>query len=403
MPCLMQVTCNKIATWATRTYNLQQLRQNASEVFMETQMQEEVSETSQSSVEVETSPEGNLTMAEFADSLLKKRTTPEEEPEGAEGEEEAAEETAEESDPEATEVMEDDAEESAEPPPDTSDVLSNKFKVDLDSLTEEESTALAKQLNASAVKRFGKLTAQKKALAAENQALQEQAQQAQQAPQPASPPAFLSENALSGASNDQQLLQEVENLNSLIEWAEEGMENEAQYDDDGNEYVVKDADKTYSKADLKRIRNNARKIIRKDAPARQAWIKERTSSDEQAIQTFEFLGEPESEDYRMFMQVKNSPLYKPLVDHLPNSNFAVGLMVKGLRSVQAEQAAAGKPKKTKKPTAPAATTEAAPARATGPKGETKARKSLEAAQARFQKSGNMADYTDYLKLKRKVA
>ena len=370
---------------------------------METEVQEVVSEASENSVEVETqSPEGNLTMAEFADSLLKKRTTPEEESEGAEGEEEAAEDTAEESDPEATEVMEQEAD-SAEPPPETSDVLSNKFNVDLDSLSEEESTALAKQLNASAVKRFGKLTAQKKALAAENQALQEQAQQAQQAPQPASSPAFLSENALSGATNDQQLLQEVENLNSLIEWAEEGMENEAQYDDDGNEYVVKDADKTYSKADLKRIRNNARKIIRKDAPARQAWIKERTSSDEQAIQTFEFLGEPESEDYAMFMQVKNSALYKPLVDHLPNSNFALGLMVKGLRSVQAEQAAAGKPKKTKKPTAPAATTEAAPARATGPKGETKARKSLEAAYARFQKSGNMADYTDYLKLKRKVA
>ena len=369
---------------------------------METEVQEVVSESSQNSVEVETqSPEGNLTMAEFADSLLKKRATPEEESEGAEGEEEAAEEAAEESDPEATEVMEQEAE-SAEPPPNTSDVLS-KFNVDLDSLSEEESTALAKQLNASAVKRFGKLTAQKKALAAENQALQEQAQQAQQAPQPASSPAFLSENALSGATNDQQLLQEVENLNSLIEWAEEGMENEAQYDDDGNEYVVKDADKTYSKADLKRIRNNARKIIRKDAPARQAWIKERTSSDEQAIQTFEFLGEPESEDYAMFMQVKNSALYKPLVDHLPNSNFALGLMVKGLRSVQAEQAAAGKPKKTKKPNAPAATTEAAPAKASGPKGETKARKSLEAAYARFQKSGNMADYTDYLKLKRKVA
>ena len=370
---------------------------------METEIQEEISDASQSSVEVESSPEGNLTMAEFADSLLKKRTQPEEEPEGAEGEEETAEEAADESEPEATEVMEQDAEESAEPPPDTSDVLSNKFNVDLDSLSEEESTALAKQLNASAVKRFGKLTAQKKALAAENQALQEQAQQAQQAPQPASAPAFLSENALSGATNDQQLLQEVENLNSLIEWAEEGMENEAQYDDDGNEYVVKDADKTYSKADLKRIRNNARKIIRKDAPARQAWIKERTSSDQQAIQTFEFLGEPESEDYAMFLQVKNSPLYKPLVDHLPNSNFALGLMVKGLRAVQAEQAAAGKPKKTKKPTAPAAITEAAPARASGPKGETKARKSLAVAHARFQKSGAMADYTDYLKLKRKVA
>ena len=155
---------------------------------METEVQEVVSESSQNSVEVETSPEGNLTMAEFADSLLKKRTQPEGELEGAEGVEETAEQSAEESDPDATEVMEQDAEDSAEPPPETSDVLSNKFNVDLDSLSEEESTALAKQLNASAVKRFGKLTAQKKALAAENQALQEQAQQAQQAP-PASAPA----------------------------------------------------------------------------------------------------------------------------------------------------------------------------------------------------------------------
>jgi hypothetical protein len=368
---------------------------------METAIQEEVSEPStKSSVSDEEtqSPEGNLTMAEFADSLLKKRTQSEKEPEGTDGEEESAEQAVDETDPEA-EVMEQDAEDSAEPPPETIDVLS-KYDIDLDSLSEEESTALAKQLSASAIQRFGKLTAQKDELKAQNQALQ---QQAQQAPQPASAPAFLSENALSGATNDQQLLTEVENLNSLIEWAEEGMENEAEYDDDGNEYVVKDADKTYSKSDLKRIRNNARKIIRKDAPARQAWIKERTSSDQQAIQTFEFLGEPSSEDYAMFMQVKNSPLYKPLVDHLPNSNFAVGLMVKGLRAVQAEQAAAGKPKKTKKPTAPAAITEAAPARATGPKGETKARKSLEAAHARFQKSGNMADYTDYLKLKRQVA
>ena len=226
----MQVTCNKIATWATRSYNLQHLRHNVSVVFMETAIQEEVSEPStKSSVSDEEtqSPEGNLTMAEFADSLLKKRTQSEEEPEGTDGEEESAEQAVDETDPEA-EVMEQDAEESAEPPPETIDVLSNKFNVDLDSLTEEESTALAKQLNASAVKRFGKLTAQKDELKAQNQALQQQAQQAQQAPQPASPPAFLSENALSGATNDQQLLQEVENLNSLIEWAEEGMENEAE-------------------------------------------------------------------------------------------------------------------------------------------------------------------------------
>jgi hypothetical protein len=129
---------------------------------METAIQEEVSEPStKSSVSDEEtqSPEGNLTMAEFADSLLKKRTQSEKEPEGTDGEEESAEQAVDETDPEA-EVMEQDAEDSAEPPPETIDVLS-KYDIDLDPLSEEESTALAKQLSASAIQRFGKLTAQK--------------------------------------------------------------------------------------------------------------------------------------------------------------------------------------------------------------------------------------------------
>jgi hypothetical protein len=179
------------------------------------------------------------------------------------------------------------------------------------------------------------------------------------------------------------------------------MENEVEYDDAGNEYVVKDGDKTYTKADLRRIKANAKKILRKDAPARQAWIKERQQSDQQAVQTFEFLSDGESEDYKMFMQVKASPLYKPLVEHLPNSNFALGLMVEGLKAVKARQANAGQPKKLKKPTAPVASAEAG---ASKPRSEgSKHKKAVQAAHAKFEKSGNIADYQQYIKLKRAIA
>jgi len=179
------------------------------------------------------------------------------------------------------------------------------------------------------------------------------------------------------------------------------MENEAEYDDAGNEYVVKDADKTYTKADLRRIKANAKKILRKDAPAREAWINERQASDQQAIQTFDFLSDGESEDYKVFMQVKQSPLYKPLVDHLPNSNFALGLMVEGLKAVKARQANAGQPKKLKKPTAPVASAEAgaSKSRTEG----SKQKKAIQAAHAKFEKSGNIADYQNYIKLKRAIA
>jgi hypothetical protein len=365
---------------------------------METLTDEVVSESSENSAENSlTSGDGNLTMAELASSLMQKRQSEETETTTEEESEPVAEQPTEEEEPEDQSAEELDESEESESPVQPSDVLS-KFNIDLDSLSEEETKNLAKQLNASAIKRFGKLTAQKNALLAENQELQ---QQVEQAPVPAEQPAFLKDNALHNVTDVNALTKEVENLNTLIEWADEGMENEVEYDDAGNEYVVKDGDKTYTKADLRRIKANAKKILRKDAPARQAWIKERQSSDQQAVQTFEFLSDAESEDYKMFMQVKQSPLYKPLVDHLPNSNFALGLMVEGLKAVKARQANAGQPKKLKKPTAPVASTEAG---ASKPRSEgSKHKKAIQAAHAKFEKSGNIADYQQYIKLKRSLA
>ena len=366
---------------------------------MEAIQEEVVSESSENSVDSLTQGEGNLTMAELASSLMQKRQS--EETDTTEEESESVEEQPteeEESEDQSAEESDESNEESDEPPVQPSDVLSKFKDLDLDSLSEEESKELAKHLNASAIKRFGKLTAQKKALLAENQELQ---QQVEQAPVPAEQPAFLKDNALHNVSDVNALTKEVENLNTLIEWADEGMENEVEYDDAGNEYVVKDADKTYTKADLRRIKANAKKILRKDAPAREAWIKERQASDQQAVQTFDFLSDGESDDYKMFMQVKQSPLYKPLVDHLPNSNFALGLMVEGLKAVKAKQANASQPKKLKKPTAPVASTEAG---ASKPRSEgSKLKKAVQAAHAKFEKSGNIADYQNYIKLKRSIA
>jgi hypothetical protein len=122
-----------------------------------------------------------------------------------------------------------------------------------------------------------------------------------------------------------------------MEWADEGMENEVEYDDAGNEYVVKDGDKTYTKADLRESKRMQKRYFAKMLQQDRSLDKERQASDQQAVQTFEFLSDGESEDYKLFMQVKQSPLYKPLVDHLPNSNFALGLMVEGLKAVKANK------------------------------------------------------------------
>jgi hypothetical protein len=362
---------------------------------METLTEEVISESSENSVETKTPVDGNVSMAEFADQLLKSKQTRDAEPEASTEEtDEPAEETAE-LEEVAEETTAEDTEDDTPSPQPSENVLLQKYGIDLDNLSEEESRELAKSLNASAVKRFGRLTAQKKALLAENAELQAQAEQAQQT-QVGEVPEYLKDNALHNVTDEQGLAKEVENLNTLIEWAEDGMENEVQYDDNGNEYILKDGDKTYTKADLRRIRSNAKKIIRKDAPARQTWIKERQASDQQAVETFEFLGNPESDDYKLFMSVKQSALYKPLVDHLPNSNFALALMVEGLNAVNARQEQQAKP--APKPKAPVASTEAGAARAKTPQAQKT--KAVEAAYKKYEESGSMADYQSYLKLKR---
>ena len=351
-------------------------------------------------------------MAEYAAQLAQRREPGEDAPEEATKEEsEAADPSEAIEDPLAEAIAEEAPDEPEEPPaeqtePDLS-VLS-KYNVDLANLSQEDTEALAKELGSSAVKRYGALTAQKKELSEANLQLQQQLHQQLQQSQTAQPaPAETGDDApFANVYNDQQLATEVENLNGLIEWAEEGLDNEVEYDDAGNEYVVKDGDKTYGKADLKRIRTNARRILRKDAPARKQWLSQRAQYDQDAINTFSFLGEPESEDYALFMQTKSSPLTKSLADNLPGSNFYVGLMVKGLRKVQEEraaaEAAAGNPKKANRPKAPAANVEAA-GTPKGPMGEVKGKKALAAAKAKFDASGAMADYNQYLQLKRAAA
>lgn len=364
---------------------------------METLTEEVISESSENSVETEKKADGNVSMAEFAEQLLQRKQANDSEPEVPTEEAEApAEETA-----EVAEVTEEPtAEETDEtenvPSPQSSENVLSQYGIDLDNLSEEESRELAKALNASAVKRFGRLTYQKKALLAENEALQAQAEQAQ-SQQTSDTPEFLKDNALYNVRDEQALAKEVENLNTLIEWAEDGLDNEVQYDDNGNEFILKDGDKTYTKSDLRRIRSNAKKIIRKDAPARQQWIEERNNSDQQALETFDFLtGDPESADYKLFMNVMQHPRYKPLVDYLPNSTFALAAMVVGMNTVN--ERAKQKSKPTPKPKAPVASTEAGAARVKTP--QAAKLKAVEAAYKKYEESGSMADYQSYLKLKR---
>ena len=363
---------------------------------METITEEVVSESSENSVEIEKPVDGNLSVAEFADQLMKRKEGEDTEPETTT--EEIDESTEEAVDPMQVSEVEDtqsaeetEEEDDSSPPPQPSDVLS-KFNIDLDSLSEEESRDLAKALNASAVKRFGTLTRQKKELQAENEALQEKAKQAEEG----SVPSYLQDNALSDVTDEKGLVEKIEQFNDLIEWVDENLDNEVQYDEQGNEFIAKNGDQTFTKAELKKFKADAKRMLRKDVPSRNAWLAERQRADELASQSFSFLSKPESNEYKLFMEVKNSPMYEPLKKLMPNANYAMGLMVLGYEAMNKKNGS--QPKSPPKPKAPVASTEAGTSR---PKSSQSMKlKAVEAARKQYESSGSMADYSQYLKLKK---
>ena len=104
---------------------------------METITEEVVSESSENSVEIEKPVDGNLSVAEFADQLMKRKEGNDAEPETTT--EEVDETTEEAVDPmqvseveETQSAEETEEEDDSSPPPQPSDVLS-KFNIDLDS------------------------------------------------------------------------------------------------------------------------------------------------------------------------------------------------------------------------------------------------------------------------------
>tara|TARA_Y100000592_G_scaffold81847_1_gene129933 strand:- start:82 stop:1182 length:1101 start_codon:yes stop_codon:yes gene_type:complete len=366
---------------------------------MEDTVEEVDSVASENTVTSETPGEGNLTMAELASNLLKSRTK-EESPEPTEEESESVDQditTTEEEESEEQSVEEQEESEQTEPPAQPSDVLS-KYNIDIDSLSEEEARELADAFQSGAMKRFAKLTEQKYALKQQNENLQNQID-SKQSESVANNSNLPTDNALANVNDISSLEQEVENFNALVEWAEESLDNEVEYDDSGNEYLVKEGDKTYTKDELRRIRSNAKKILRKDVPARHKFIVEREQYDKQALETFPFLGDGESEDYQIFMQAKNHKDYKQVLNNLPNGNYIAGLMIEGMRSVEKRQKEASKPKP--KPKAPVASAEAGTAK---PRSENSQRKkALQVAKSKFDQTGDMTDFKHYIKLKRETA
>jgi hypothetical protein len=183
-------------------------------------------------------------------------------------------------------------------------------------------------------------------------------------------------------------------LQSIEDWAADALALEAQYDDDGEEYLVEADGKRYTKQDLLGIRSNARKMLRKGGALdeRHKFLAQRQQFDGDALHYMPWMSDEQSPEFGEYQQFVSQDKYKKLLDSIPEANMFVGLMVEGNLRVRERMklAEAGNSQQQVKerPVAPAMASSAAPKRQ--PLGDgPRIQKAISQAKKSFEDTGSI--------------
>lgn len=224
---------------------------------------ETVTEIAESVIE-QPAEQSNMTAADFIARRLGQRSEPTESETAPPLEEVEQEETEGEEDvPQAQEEVEEEATEAeakeAETEASSEDVLS---QFDLDDMSEEDLRELSEKLGSRAVARFGELTARRKA-AEERLALLEA--KLQETPKTLKAPEKVANNPFASLDSVEAVQEQAEEVNSVIEWAEDVLFNADGYAPD--DVVTTVGGKEMTKADVRKTLLNSRKSRDKFLPA----------------------------------------------------------------------------------------------------------------------------------------
>lgn len=222
-----------------------------------------------------------------------------------------------------TEVV--DAEEELE-----SDDLSKSNEDEDDSEEDADDVNQPKGLQ-KALKQINRLTARAKGAEEEVAALKEQIETIKS--NPGEP-----EKSASPALNEINTLKDLEALRKEAQaartWALKNIRKD----------YVSEGDKEYTGDDVSNILEQAENYLNELIPQRAHYLQEKQQWAEDTKNVFPYIGEQDGSDYEQFVQIRNSELYKPILDSLPNADFVTALVVEGMKSVEARQKAKPKPK-----------------------------------------------------------
>ena len=107
---------------------------------------------------------------------------------------------------------------------------------------------------------------------------------------------------------------------------------------------MSEGDKEYTGDDVSNILEQAENYLNELIPQRAHYLQQKHQWAEDTQNVFPYIGEQDGSDYEQFVQIRNSELYKQILDSLPNADFVTALVVEGMKSVEARQKAKPKPK-----------------------------------------------------------
>ena len=299
------------------------------------------------------------------------------------------EETPEVSAENATEVDETEEEELQEEETESEeDVLS---KIELDDMSDEELRDLSDKLGSRAVARFGELTAKRKAAEAEIERLKSEMSSKLE------PKVKESENPYRNVSSMDELQNQQEEVERVIEWAEDLIFNSDGYSAD--DPITEVDGKELTKADVRKHLLSARKAEKKFIPAqiktiqrRESAVKLKESLEDQAKEELNWL-QDDNEVNQKYQDMLKDPRLSNLEGMDPEVSAQLPYLLAhaansmyGKRTlVEPEKKVATKASRLKPPSG-------TPGAARSDKKMSSALKNLNAASSRFKESGNKNDF-----------
>lgn len=215
---------------------------------------------------------------------------------------------------ESTEEVEQPVDESTTEVPtseeETSDVLS---QLDLDEMSEEELQELSEKLGSRAVARFGQLTAKRKAAEEKIKQLESELNKSN----PLDKPETIEDNPYSELLTIEDLQNKAQEVNKVIEWAEDVLFNADGYGPDDE--VTKVEGKSLTKAQVRKSLLNARKSRDKFLPAQLQQVNAieqskvmKQSFQEQAVKELSWMQGEDNDTRKRYEAMINDPRFVEL-------------------------------------------------------------------------------------------